>query len=76
MAEIVEKAPVEAIPGIPFKLSWGAIFGGTLVALGVWILLYALGLALGLSSVDPADRAAHRTVRRGPGGVEDGGRNG
>jgi hypothetical protein len=37
----------------PVKLSWGAIFGGTFVALGVWVLLYTLGLAIGLSGVDP-----------------------
>ncbi|HVG63840.1 MAG TPA: hypothetical protein VNA24_35070 [Hyalangium sp.] len=67
MAEIVEKAPVEVIPGIPFKLSWGAIFGGTFVALGVWILLYALGLALGLSSVDPADPSSARSAGIGTG---------
>lgn len=67
MAEIVEKAPIEAVPGIPFKLSWGAIFGGTFVALGVWILLYALGLALGLSSVDPADPGSAKSAGIGTG---------
>ena len=35
----------------PVKLSWGAIFGGAFVAVGLWILLYALGAALGLSSI-------------------------
>jgi len=34
-------------------MSWGAIFGGAVAALGVWMMLYALGLALGLSSLDP-----------------------
>ncbi len=67
MAEIVEKAPVTAIPGVPFKLSWGAIFGGTFVALGVWILLYSLGLALGLSSVDPADPGSAKSAGIGTG---------
>jgi hypothetical protein len=67
MAEIVEKSPVAAIPGVPFKLSWGAIFGGTFVALGVWILLYALGLALGLSSVDPADPGSAKSAGIGTG---------
>ncbi len=37
----------------PLKMSWGAIFGGTVAALGVWLLLWSLGLALGLSSVEP-----------------------
>jgi hypothetical protein len=67
MAEIVENAPIEAIPGIPFKLSWGAIFGGTFVALGVWILLFALGLALGLSSVDPTDPGSAKSAGIGTG---------
>jgi hypothetical protein len=67
MAEIVEKSRVEAIPGVPFKLSWGAIFGGTFVALGVWILLYALGLALGLSSVDPSDPGSAKSAGIGTG---------
>jgi len=39
--------------GAPFKLSWPAIFGGLFAATGVWLLLYALGLALGLSRLDP-----------------------
>lgn len=37
------------------RLNWSSIFGGTVAALGVWLLLYALGLALGLSAMDPAD---------------------
>ncbi|MBN1205995.1 MAG: hypothetical protein JXB05_13845 [Myxococcaceae bacterium] len=67
MAEIVEKSRVEAIPGVPFKLSWGAIFGGAFVALGIWILLYSLGLALGLSSVDPGDPGSARSAGIGTG---------
>src|SRR5688500_12764152 len=39
----------------PARLSWGAIFAGAVAALGVWMMLYALGLALGLSSLDPND---------------------
>jgi hypothetical protein len=35
------------------RVSWGAIFGGAFSALGLWLLLYAFGLAVGLSSVDP-----------------------
>lgn len=42
--------------GAPFHVSWGALFAGAAAALGVWILLYALGVALGLSTVDPNDR--------------------
>lgn len=67
MAEIVERPRFEAIPGVPYKLSWGAIFGGTFVALGMWILLYALGLALGFSSVDPNNPGSARSAGIGTG---------
>jgi len=67
MTEIVEKSRVEMVPTAPFKLSWGAILGGTFVALGVWILLYALGLALGLSSVDPGNPGSVRLAGIGTG---------
>jgi hypothetical protein len=46
--------------GAPFHVSWGALFAGAAAALGVWILLYALGVALGLSNVDPNDRDTMR----------------
>jgi hypothetical protein len=39
----------------PFHISWGALFAGAAAALAMWVLLYALGLALGLSTVDPKD---------------------
>lgn len=52
------RAGVFASP--PGRLSWGAIFGGAVSALGLWLLLYALGLALGLSSMDPADPGSAR----------------
>ncbi|WP_245768321.1 hypothetical protein [Stigmatella aurantiaca] len=58
---------MEMVPTAPFKLSWGAILGGTFVALGVWILLYALGLALGLSSVDPGNPGSVRSAGIGTG---------
>lgn len=37
----------------PIGFSWGAIFGGAVAALAIWMLLYALGAAIGLSAVDP-----------------------
>jgi len=39
--------------GFPIKVSWSGIFAGVVTSLGIWILLYALGIALGLSTVDP-----------------------
>ncbi|HEY7373491.1 MAG TPA: hypothetical protein VIF57_15130 [Polyangia bacterium] len=50
MADVV----VERMVDRP-RLSWGAIFGGAVSALGLWVLLYAFGLAVGLSSLDPAN---------------------
>ena len=47
--------------GPPVKLSWGAIFGGAVTALALWAMLYALGLALGLSNIDPADDGSLKT---------------
>jgi hypothetical protein len=58
---------VNMVPGAPYKLSWGAILGGTFVALGTWILLYSLGLALGLSSVDPNNPGSVRGAGIGTG---------
>ena len=45
---------VAAVPANP-RISWGAIFGGAVTALALWMLLYTLGLALGLSTVEPDD---------------------
>src|SRR3954469_23819351 len=36
-----------------FHLRWSAIIGGGVVTLGVWILLHTLGMAIGLTAVDP-----------------------
>lgn len=35
------------------RVSWGGIWGGVLVALGLLLLLAALGLAIGVSALDP-----------------------
>ena len=43
------------------KVSWGSIIAGLVVALGAWVLLTILGLAVGLSSVDPSHPASLRT---------------
>ena len=57
--ETVAGSPLSArgdvLPYPPPRVSWGAIFAGAVAALGVWVMLYALGLALGLSSLDPRD---------------------
>ena len=40
------------------KVAWGGIFGGVLVALGLLMLLTSLGLAVGISAVDPSETEA------------------
>ncbi|EPX58816.1 hypothetical protein D187_003531 [Cystobacter fuscus DSM 2262] len=45
----------------PVNVRWGAIFAGTVTALGLWALLYTLGLALGLSSINPADAGSAKS---------------
>lgn len=46
-----------AYPGIfgaeGIRVSWGGIFGGVLVAVGLLLLLAALGVAVGISAVQP-----------------------
>jgi hypothetical protein len=40
------------------KVSWGGIFGGVLVAVGVLLLLAALGVAVGISAAEPGQTDA------------------
>jgi hypothetical protein len=47
----IDPRPLPAAP----RISWAAIFGGAVAALALWLLLYAFGLAVGLSSMDPSD---------------------
>lgn len=46
--------------GTSSNLKWGAIFGGGVAALAIASMLYALGLALGLSWIDPNDPGSLR----------------
>jgi hypothetical protein len=40
------------------KVSWGGIFGGVLVAVGLLLLLAALGVAVGISAAQPGETEA------------------
>jgi hypothetical protein len=40
------------------KVSWGGIFGGVLVAVGLLLLLTALGVAVGISAAQPGETQA------------------
>jgi hypothetical protein len=59
----VQDVPVRTSP----RISWGAVIAGTLVSIGIWVLLYAVGLALGLSSVDRGDVGSLRAAGIGTG---------
>ena len=37
------------------KISWGGVFGGVLAGVGTLMLLSSLGIAIGISAVDPRD---------------------
>jgi hypothetical protein len=52
--------PPTALPIAGERISWGAILGGAVTALGVGALLYALGLALGLSAINPDNPSSFR----------------
>lgn len=54
--------PEQAVVPRSVKLSWGALLGGLFVALGVWLLLTVLGLAVGLSAIDPNHPASVKTA--------------
>jgi hypothetical protein len=49
------------------KVSWSALFAGTVLALALWALLAVFGLAAGLTALDPADPQAARAVGIGTG---------
>lgn len=45
--------PIERAGSVPFRLSWGAIFAGLLVALTLQLVLTLAGAAVGLAAWDP-----------------------
>lgn len=50
-----------------WRMSWGAVFGGTVVTLALWLLLHTLGLAAGLTAIDPADQGSLQAIGIGTG---------
>jgi hypothetical protein len=63
MATIEDPHPAvvgRPLTSAPYTLSWGAIFGGAVAALGVGVLLHSLGLALGLTSINPQNLGSVR----------------
>jgi hypothetical protein len=53
----IEREVLIAQTGTPdgMKISWGGVFGGVLAGIGTLLLLTSLGLAVGISAVDPRD---------------------
>jgi hypothetical protein len=45
-----------------WRFSWGAVFAGTMVGIGTWILLHLLGMAIGLIAIDPDDAHTLRGI--------------
>lgn len=54
-------------PALLSRVSWGAIFAGTVIAMGLLILLGMLGTAIGFRAVDPQQSAAFEGVGIGAG---------
>src|SRR3954465_2593955 len=46
----------EGAPGLPFRVSWGAVFAGAVVAVAIGLMLNALGVGVGATTVDATAR--------------------
>jgi hypothetical protein len=53
--EVIVEVPA-ALEGM--RISWGGVFGGVLAGIGTLMLLSSLGLAIGISAVNPHDTSA------------------
>jgi hypothetical protein len=54
MADLAVTREPEVFERTGFRLSWGAIFAGLFVAIGLHLVLALLGIAIGLTVLDPA----------------------
>ena len=50
---LIERPVADTFAGM--KISWGGVFGGVLAGIGTLMLLSSLGIAVGVSAVDPRD---------------------
>ena len=66
MADVVENlngAVVVADGGSAHpRVSWGAVFAGAVAAVGLWMLLYAFGLAVGASTLNVQDAGSAKAT--------------
>jgi len=44
------------------RVSWGAVFAGAVAAVGLWMLLYAFGLAIGASTLNVQDAGSAKAT--------------
>jgi len=44
------------------RISWGAVFAGAVAAVGLWMLLYAFGLAIGASTLNVQDAGSAKAT--------------
>lgn len=49
------------------RISWPAIFAGAILSVGLWILFHVVGLAAGLTAIDPDSPASLRAAGIGTG---------
>jgi hypothetical protein len=49
------------------RVSWGAIFAGSVISVGVWLLLHVLGIGVGLTAINPDDAGSLKGVGIGTG---------
>jgi hypothetical protein len=56
MATVIEERSEIPVEGL--KISWGGIWAGVLTGLGVLLFLTTLGLAVGVTTIDPGDTDA------------------
>lgn len=57
----------EAAGHISHRIRWGAIVAGAILAVGLWILFHVLGLAAGLTAIDPSSPGSLRAAGIGTG---------
>lgn len=53
--EVVHEETIVPPPALLRRVSWGAIFAGAIVALGIYALFGLAGLGLGFGAIDPQD---------------------
>lgn len=56
MASVVDSRSIEVLEKRD-RVNWGALIAGTVLTLGIWMLLMVLGVALGLTAIRPGEQS-------------------